>query len=116
MGLLLANLTKLRRFNCVVWSEHAFSLEQWIRIFLQSKIDRLLFTLITLGTLMYESLSAELQADIWCRQIFNTTIFTEVSGGICLEAHGLNVARISAASDLDDQSSNEYQNKKQRIN
>jgi hypothetical protein len=116
MQLLLNKLSELRRFNCVIWSEDSFSIEQWIRIFLQSKIDSLSFTLTTLRKWIYSYLSEELTADIWHRQIFNTAVIKSVSGGICLEANGFNVSRIAAAKELDDQSSNEHQNKKQRIN
>lgn len=116
MQLLLLKLPELRQLNCLSWSEHSFNVEQWIRIFLRSKIDWLCFTLLTLNKLMYEYLSIELQADIWHRQIFNTAVFKNVSEGICLEAHGLNKLRIMVAKELDDQSSNEHQSKKQRTN
>jgi hypothetical protein len=116
MQLLIAKLPELHRLNCVGWSEHSFDVEEWIRIFLRSKIDWLCLTLLTLKKLMYEYLSIELQADIWHRQIFNTAIFKEVSGGVCLEAHGLNVSRTMTANEFDDQSSNEHQRKKRRAN
>ncbi|CAF1496225.1 unnamed protein product [Adineta steineri] len=116
MQLLLSNLPELRRFNCVIWSKHALILEQWIPIFLRSKIDWLLFTMITIGRLRHDYLSIELQSDIWTRDIFNTTTITEVSGGICLEAHGMNILRRSVAVELDNESSNEQPRKKQRTN
>ena len=114
MELLLDKLPELHRFNAIVWSEYSFAVEQWVRIFLRSKIDCLFLTMITLKKSKYEYLSRDLQADIWCQKIFKTTVFREVSGGVCLEAHGLNASRISAASELDDESSNEQQRKKRR--
>ncbi len=114
MQLLLINLPELCRLNCVVWSEYAFVIEQWIPIFLRSKINWLLFTMITMGKVIYHYLSEELQADVWSRHIFNSCVFTNVAAGICLEAHGLNMSRISLANELDKQSSNEQQRKKQR--
>jgi hypothetical protein len=65
---------------------------------------------------MYSYSSEELKPDIWHRQIFNTAVIKSVSGGISLEATGFNMSRIAAVKELDDQSSNEHQNKKQRIN
>ena len=114
MEFLLANLTKLQTLNCVVWSEHALIVEQWIRIFLRSQIDCLLFHLITMSKSTDRYLSSALQADIWFRQIFNTAIVTELSRGIRLEAHGVNASRVLTANELDHQSSNEQRRKNQR--
>ncbi|CAF1480528.1 unnamed protein product [Adineta steineri] len=72
--------------------------------------------MITIGRLRHDYLSIELQSDIWTRDIFNATTITEVSGGICLEAHGMNILRRSVANELDDESSNEQPRKKQRTN
>ncbi len=65
---------------------------------------------------MCEYLSIQLQTNIWHRQIFNTAVVKNLSGGVCLEARGLNELRITAAKELDDQASNEHQRKKQRTN
>jgi hypothetical protein len=116
MQLLLVKLPELLQFNCVAWNENSFDVEQWIRIFLRSQIDQLCFTLITLKKRMYEYASIELNADVWHRQIFNTAVFKKVSGGVRLEASGLNVSRIKVANESDDQLSNEHQTKKQRTN
>ena len=102
---------ELRRFNCVIWNEDAFSVEHWIQIFLQSKIDSLSLTLITSKEWMYDYLSEQLKDDIWHCQIFNTAAIKPVYCGICLEANGFNMLRIEAAKESDGQ-----QNKKQRIN
>lgn len=116
MQLLLEKLPELRQIRCVVWSEHSLYIEPWIQIFVRSKIDRLCLTLITQNERMCEYLLLGLTANIWHHQIFNIANFKIVSGGICLEAYGLNEARIKAAKELDDKSPNEHQTKKQRMN
>ena len=69
--------------------------------------------MVTLNRSIKSYLSIELQQDIWHRQIFNTSIVRETSESICLAAHGFNKSRIS---ELTNQSSDEHQRKKQRIN
>ena len=116
MKLLLIKLPELRRLNCLVWSQDAFDVQQWTRIFLLSKIDWLRFTVVTMKKFMHDYLSMELKADFWQSQIFDTAIVTNAHLGICLEARGVKSSRITAAKELDDPSSNEQKIKRQRLN